>query len=163
MESQVNNTFHHEDIDTNSKSTEELESIFDIILSYMEQINRLQMQFHPLIEAAKGSECAEVFSKYSAEADKIYAQLLTKRKRTLNYGITYPPRFIAVSRSSRHTVEVDKNRAVATVYTETEGNGGLDYQFRLVKKDGEWLMNSIKQRYHSSDRTIEYQWQNCYF
>ncbi len=163
MESQVDNTYHHEDIDTNSKSTEELESIFDIIFSYMEQINRLQMQFHPLIEAAKGSECAEVFSKYSAEADKIYAQLLTKRKRTLNYGITYPPRFIAVSRSISHTVEVDKNRAVATVYTETEGNGGLDYQFRLVKKDGEWLMNSIKQRYHSSDRTIEYQWQNCYF
>lgn len=54
MESQVNNTFHHEDIDTNSKSTEEIESIFDIIFSYMEQINRLQMQFHPLIEAAKG-------------------------------------------------------------------------------------------------------------
>ena len=57
MESQVNNTFHNEDIDTNSKSTEEIESIFDIIFSYMEQINRLQMQFHPLIEAAKGSEC----------------------------------------------------------------------------------------------------------
>ena len=46
MESQVDNTYHHEDIDTNSKSTEELESIFDIIFSYMEQIISLFYTIH---------------------------------------------------------------------------------------------------------------------
>lgn len=128
--------------------------ILDLIVSFTRQLNELDKKYHPLLQD-KDQDSSAVFTAHRADALKIYSQYLTQRERTCYTGISSPPKFSGVEKMERGTVEWGKNRAVATIYTKDS----LDFQFTLICKNGQWLINSYKQRYHTADRTVEYKWQ----
>ena len=37
-------------------------------------------------------------------------------------------------------------------------NGKLDFRFTLQRRKDGWKISSIAERFHSPDRTVEYQW-----
>ncbi len=49
---------------------------------------------------------------------------------------------------------VSEKRGMVTVLT----NGKLDFRFTLQRRKDGWKISSIAERFHSPDRTVEYQW-----
>ncbi len=129
--------------------------VMDLVLNFTQQFDALQMKYHPLTQDPS-QNISVVFTNFKAEAEKIYLCYLTKKDRTYYTGINSPPKFAGVKSNTPRTVEHTKNGAVVTFCTNT---GGLDFQFSLTCKNDQWLINSMKQRYHSENREVTYKWQ----
>ena len=133
--------------------------LVDFILEFTQEMNGLEIKYFPLIQNSRqnsSSDTSAIFTAFQAEAETIYRKYLTEKERTYYFGIGSPPKFAAVNTMVSRTVERTKNRAVVTICT---GKGLLDFQFMLVCKKDKWLINSFKQRYHSENRSVAYQWQ----
>lgn len=99
---------------------------------------------------------ADVLGRYRMEAEGIYARYLSRRKRAYYYGLAFPPQFAAITDgSSCETLEETPRRVLVTVYTE---EGRVDFQFRLIFQEGNWRIDSYRQRYHSEDREKIHRW-----
>lgn len=129
--------------------------LIDLVLNFTQQIYELHVKYHPLTQDPT-QDISVVFTDYKAEAQNIYLRYLTKKERKYYTGISSPPKFAGVKSNTLTTVEHTNNGAVVTIYTMT---GLLDFQFILMCQKGQWLINSFKQRYHSDDRELTYEWQ----
>ena len=129
--------------------------LVNFVLSFAGEMNALQRRYAPLLESARGrGGTAAVFTAYRAEAGMLYGRYLTPRERCCCMSIASPPIYAALEGLTLSTVErKGKNRAVVELLTS---EGRLDFQFNLVCKNGEWRINSFKQRLHSERRI--YRW-----
>ena len=126
----------------------------NFVLSFAGEMNALQRRYAPLLESARGrGGTAAVFTAYRAEAGMLYGRYLTPRERCCCMSIASPPVYAAVEGLTLSTVERRNSRAVVELLTS---EGRLDFQFNLMCKNGEWRINSFKQRRHSERRI--YRW-----
>lgn len=128
--------------------------LVNFVLSFAGEMNALQRRYAPLLESARGrGGTAAVFTAYWAEAGMLYGRYLTPRERCCCMSIASPPVYAAVEGLTLSTVERRNSRAVVELLTS---EGRLDFQFNLMCKNGEWRINSFKQRLHSERRI--YRW-----
>ena len=128
--------------------------LVNFVLSFAGEMNALQRRYAPLLESARGrGGTAAVFTAYRAEAGMLYGRYLTPRERCCCMSIASPPVYAAVEGLTLSTVERRNSRAVVELLTS---EGRLDFQFNLMCKNGEWRINSYKQRLHSERRI--YRW-----
>ena len=128
--------------------------LVNFVLSFAGEMNALQRRYAPLLESARGrGGTAAVFTPYRAEAGMLYGRYLTPRERCCCMSIASPPVYAAVEGLTLSTVERRNSRAVVELLTS---EGRLDFQFNLMCKNGEWRINSFKQRLHSERRI--YRW-----
>ncbi|MCI8803193.1 MAG: hypothetical protein HFG01_07630 [Oscillibacter sp.] len=128
--------------------------LVNFVLSFAGEMNALQRRYAPLLESARGrGGTAAVFTAYRAEAGMLYGRYLTPRERCCCMSIASPPVYAAVEGLTLSTVERRNSRAVVELLTS---EGRLDFQFNLMCKNGEWRINSFKQRLHSERRI--YRW-----
>ena len=133
--------------------------LVNFVLSFAGEMNALQRRYAPLLESARGrGGTAAVFTAYWAEAGMLYGRYLTPRERCCCMSIASPPVYAAVEGLTLSTVERRNSRAVVELLTS---EGRLDFQFNLMCKNGEWRINSFKQRLHSERRI--YRWVYGYF
>ena len=128
-------------------------ALIDLVLGFAREMNDLQLQYYPMLDRAEDTQA--VHQSYRAKADEIYGRYLTPRKRSCYYAISSPPHFLGVNDTALKTVDREEKRATVTVYTR---EGLLDFQFNLVCRKGDWLINSYKQRYRSQEWELVYQW-----
>lgn len=128
--------------------------LIQFVLGFAQEMNDLQNLFYPRIRQ-KDADTKQIFQRYRARADQIYARYLTRRKRSCYYGIS-PPFFGGVTASAQFTVEENKSRRVVEVLTR---EGMLDFRFNLVCRQGQWRIDSFQQRYRSQDRSRVDKWQ----
>lgn len=130
------------------------QELIQLVLDFAREMNGLQDSFYPQIKAADGDK-KQIFQQYRAQADQVYARYLTQRKRSCYYGVG-PPFFGGVTENARFTVEQGKSRWTVEVLTR---EGMLDFQFSLVRRKGEVLIDSFRQRCRSPDRSRVDRWQ----
>lgn len=129
--------------------------LVDFVLEFTQQMNELEMKYSILMQKSD-HDAPAIFANFEVEAREIYQKYLTSKERSYYFGIGSPPKFSAVNNITLSTVESTKNRATVTIYTR---KGLIDFQFNLLRKNNQWLINSFKQRYHSDDRELVYKWQ----
>ena len=131
----------------------EEQELIDLVRGYAGEMNRIHRKYAPLLRGGPGS--AAVFDARLSEQEQVRRRYLTQRKRSYDNGLPTPPRFAALEDPETVIwVEIDGNRATVTTLTKET----LDFRFTLRKKEGEWRIDCMLHRYHSKDRSIEYQW-----
>lgn len=133
--------------------------LIELVLDFTRQLNELERKYYPLTQKSD-RDMPAVFADYKAEVEKVYHHYLTQRERNYYTCISSPPRFSAMNDITLSTAERTKNRGIVTFYTR---KGLVDFQFILLYKNEQWRINNFKQRYHSDDREVTYQWKRGSF
>ena len=130
--------------------------LVDLALRFAGEVNALQRRYSRLLEERREPEAGgatAVLAGFRAEMMALYDRWLTRRERSYYTPLSSSPAFAGLEGLTLSTVMRKKNRAVVELLTS---EGRLDFQFNFVYKDGEWRINSYKQRCHSERRI--YHW-----
>lgn len=120
------------------------------VLGFARQVNALQRRYAPqLAEARREGRMDALLTAYRREAGALYSRWLTGRERSRRAPLPDRPSFAAVERLTLGRVAREKDRATVELLTS---GGCLDFRFELLRKDGEWRIDSCQQRYHGGDR-----------
>lgn len=126
------------------------QDLVNLVLRFAGEMNALQRRYAPLLEKAREHNgTAGVFTACRTEAGLIYSRYLTDRERRCYTAISSSPIFADLEGLTLGTVERKGKRAVVELLT---GEGRLDFRFQLQLKNGEWRINSFKQRCRSERR-----------
>jgi hypothetical protein len=131
------------------------EALANRVIFFTQAINDLQVRYYPLT-LDPSRDLSIVLANYRADAEKVYLNYLTPKKRACYFGISSPPKYAGIDSNTPCTVDYTKNGATVTFITTV---GQIDYQFTLVCQKDQWLINSFKHRYRSYDGALIHNWQ----
>ena len=126
--------------------------LIDHARNYMQAVNAVHRKYIPLYREGK----RDLFGSYRQELELVREHYLVPKKRDWQGGLFNPPPYSeAEAPNTVFQAElVSEKRGIVTVLT----NGKLDFRFTLQRRKDGWKISSIAERFHSPDRTVEYQW-----
>lgn len=127
--------------------------LVDHVRNYMQAVNAVHQKHLPLVNRGTSSLPGGDFCQELVAVREHY--LVPKKRDWLGGRFNPPPYSEAEAPNTVFQAQlVSEKRGMVTVLT----NGKLDFRFTLQRRKDGWKISSIAERFHSPDRTVEYQW-----
>jgi len=123
-------------------------ALIDHVQSYMRAVDAVHHKHFLPVGQGSGSFCQEL--------ESVREHYLVPQKRNWAGGVFDPPPFSrAAAPDTVFQAELlSEKRGMVTVL----GHSKQDFRFSLQRRKDGWKISSIAERFHSPDRTVEYQW-----
>lgn len=120
------------------------ENLIKLVLEYTTQMNEIESKYFK----------SKDFDGYGKEYTKIFEKYCTNKKRA--YGgradsFGEPTKYDGIEKSINHNTEL-KTKSRAEVYFKTKNNFDAEYLFIVLKKSGEWKIDSYKRKWFGAEK-----------
>ena len=120
-------------------------------LEYATQMNTLELRFSKLDDENPGTD---YFPEYKEKYLGIFNKYCTNKKRSYGgQGDSYgePAQYDGIEDSIEQKTEL-KTKSRAEVYFKTKNSFDAEYLFVLLKKSGEWKIDSAKYKWYKQEK-----------
>jgi len=120
-------------------------------LEYATQMNALELRFSKLDDENPGTD---YFPEYKEKYLGIFNKYCTNKKRSYGgQGDSYgePAQYDGIEDSIKQKMEL-KTKSRAEVYFKTKNAFDAEYLFVLLKKSGDWKIDSAKYKWYKQEK-----------
>ncbi len=125
--------------------------LINSVLEYATQMNTLELSFSKLDDENPEKD---YFPEYKKKYLHIFKKYCTDKKRSYGgQGDSYgePAQYDGIENSIEQKTEL-KTKSRAEVYFKTKNSFDAEYLFVLLKKSGEWKIDSAKYKWYKQEK-----------